>query len=158
MKERIVMIVGMIVIVLFIINAGLVFYFHKQHNDNINNINQQNWLTKIKVENMEKNSDSFRETLETMNTQFKNYDENLATIEKRVGTGETLAKDISSKMQSIRLDIEDWQKKYATALKELTELKNKTDSVIANIAQLKKETGNVDLGRISVEGQTEGRD
>ncbi|MFA6078963.1 MAG: hypothetical protein WC779_04370 [Candidatus Omnitrophota bacterium] len=154
MKDKIVAIVGIVVVVLFVANIATSLYLYKQYNDNINSVNQQNWLNKVKLENLEKSADTFKETVEALSTQLKNYDQSITGIETNVKMGETAAKEITAKMQSIKLDIEDWQKKYSTAISQIAALKEKTESLTAGLDQLKKISGgNVDLGKISVEGE-----
>ena len=154
MKDKIVAIVGIVVVVLFVANIATSLYLYKQYNDNINSVNQQNWLNKVKLENLEKSADSFKETIETLSSQLKNYDQSIAGIETKVTTGETNAKEITAKMQSIKLDIEDWQKKYSAAIAQISALKEETESLTSGLEQLKKISGgNVDLGKISVEGE-----
>ncbi len=154
MKDKIVGIIGVVVVVLFVVNIATSLFLYKQYNDNINAVNQQNWLNKVKLENLEKNADSFKETIETLSSQLKNYDQSIAGIETKVNSGETSAKELTAKMQSIKLDIEDWQKKYGSALEQIAALKEKTAALTTGLDQLKKASpGNVDLGKISVEGE-----
>ncbi len=154
MKDKIVAIVGIVVVVLFVVNIATSLYLYKQYNDNMNSVNQQNWLNKVKLENLEKSADSFKDMIETLGSQLKNYDQSIAGIETKVNSGETSAKELTAKMQSIKLDIEDWQKKYGSALEQIASLKEKMETLTTGLDQLKKASpGNVDLGKISVEGE-----
>jgi len=159
MKDKILSIAIAVFLVLSVLNIIATFYFYRVYNANINAINQQNWLTKLKVDDLVKNSDAYKESLEGLSAQFKNYTQTISSMEEKVNTGETNTKGLLSKMQSIKLDIEDWQKKYSSTLAEIAELKEKTDILMGNIDQARRAGGNVDLGQISVhtEGGYEGK-
>jgi chromosome segregation ATPase len=161
MKEKLVAIGGVIFAVLLVVNLAAVVYLYRQYTDNINTINQQNWLTKIKLETIEKSSASFKETVDTLATQLKNYDQSIASLEGKVAaaenkvlSAETGSKEVAAKIQSVKLDIENWQKRYGMAWNEIDKLKEKTDQLLTAVETLKKQPATpdtVDLGKIAVE-------
>jgi predicted nucleic acid-binding Zn-ribbon protein len=90
--------------------------------------------------------------VESLNSQFSNYAENLSSIEKKVGTGESERKDIVSRIDAVKSDMAQWQKDYAAIM---AELKDRTEILKTNVEQLAKGiTEQVNLGKISVKGSS----
>ena len=149
MKEKVIMIVGIVFFALLVLNIATVFYFYQQYSAKINTLDRQNWLTKVKVENLEKSADGFKSAMENMDSQYK-------ALENTVNLSETNTKTLSSKLQGIKSDMESLHNKYSSTLLDVTDISQKTAMLKADIEQLKKDAArNVDLGKISVEGESQ---
>jgi chromosome segregation ATPase len=142
-----------VVFILLAINIVTSLYFFKQYKENLNYFDQQNWLTRVKLENMEKTMEGYKGTIENLNTQFTNYAENISSLDKKIGAGEEDRKDMLTKIEAIKSDIQGWQKSYNNILNEI---KERTDILKTNVEQLAKGiTEQVNLGKISVKSGEE---
>lgn len=153
MKTKILTALGIIVFMLVLLNTTTVFYFYKQYNDNIDTINQENGITRAKLEDLEKESLVFRNMTETISSQLKSYEQNILTLENRINSNETNANDLSEKILEIKTSINDWQKKLGSALSLVTELRDSTEKLLFDVEEIKKLNTSVDLGKIAVQGR-----
>jgi chromosome segregation ATPase len=151
MVQKIIIGALVIVFILLVVNIGTSLFFYKQYKENISYFDQQNWLTRVKLENIEKSVDGYKNTVENVNSQFASYAENLSSIEKKVGSGETERKDMTSRIEAIKSEMKEWQANYNTVVNEL---KDRTEILKTNVEQLAKGiTEQVSLGKISVKGE-----
>lgn len=149
MKGKIMMVLGVVFFALVILNTITVLYFYKQYNENIDAINQENSLTRTKLETLEKDSETFKNTVETINSQVKGYEQNILVLENRLTTAEGGANDLIAKLQKVKTDVEDWQTKYGAAMDLVAEVKEKTEKLAADMEEIRKM--NVNLGKIAVQ-------
>lgn len=151
MAQKIIIGALVIVFILLVVNIGTSLFFYKQYKENISYFDQQNWLTRVKLENVEKGMDGYKNTVETLNSQFTSYAENISSIEKKVGSGETERKDIAAKIDAIKSEMKEWQSNYNSVVNEL---RDRTEILKTNVEQLAKGvTEQVSLGKISVKGE-----
>lgn len=156
MKLKIATVLGIIFCILVILNTVTVFYFYMQYNDNMNAITQEGSITKVRLNNLEKDTGTFRSAVDTMGSQLKSYEQNILTLENRVSSGETKAGELTSKFQTVNTAVDEWQKKYESALAQVAEIKDRTEKLLADVGELKKYgSGNVNLGKIAVQSAGE---
>ena len=151
MKGKIMTVLGVIFFALVVLNTITVLYFYKHYNENIDAINQENSLTRTKLETLEKDSESFKNTVETINSQVKGYEQNILVLENRLNSAESGANDLISKLQKVKTDVEDWQTKYGAAIDQVSELKTTMDKLAADMEAIRRM--NVNLGKIAVQQQ-----
>jgi len=151
MVQKIIIGALVIVFILLVVNIATSLFFYKQYKENISYFDQQNWLTRVKLENLEKGMDSYKNTVESLNSQFTTYSESISSIEKKVGSSEAERKDITSRIETIKSEMKEWQDRYNSVVNDL---KDRTEILKTNVEQLAKGiTEQVSLGKISVKNE-----
>ncbi len=152
MKEKIIAVAGLVFLVLFVLNISTIFYFYKQYNDNLGTINQQNSLTKIKLEGLEKDSENFKGSIDSLGASVKNYELSLSSMQDKMAASEKSVRDVSEVVTNFRANSQDLQKKYDAAVSQIAALKQKLESLSGSLDEIRKvTTGSVNLGKISVQ-------
>ena len=148
MKKDIVII--MLIGVLFVLVAGSIvasFSFYKEYKDKVDYLEQQNMSGKSKVEGLEAKLDNFKTTIDDVSSQIKNYSDNIKSIQDTVVLSEGERKDLISKLEGMKKDLQSWQKDYSSTV---IDIRQSVMSLKDSIDSVENKTKEVELGKITV--------
>jgi len=148
MKKEIVIIA--LIAVLFVLVAGSIvanFTFYKEYREKTDYLEQQSQTDKGKVEGLEAKFDNFRSTIDEVTGQMKTYSDSIKTIQNTVTLSEDERKNLLSKIEEMKQDLQNMQKDYSTAV---IEIKQTMMSLKDDLDMMGNKAKEVELGKITV--------
>ena len=136
--------------VLFVLVAGSIvasFSFYKEYKDKIDYLEQQNSSGKSKVEGLEAKLDNFKSTMDDVSSQIKNYSDSVKAIQSTVVLSESERKDLLLQLESMKTDLQSWQKNYASTV---ISIRQSVMTLRDSIDSVDDKTKEVELGKITV--------
>ncbi|MCX5666198.1 MAG: hypothetical protein NT036_04045 [Candidatus Omnitrophica bacterium] len=136
--------------VLFVLVAGSIvasFSFYKEYKDKMDYLEQQSMSGKSKLEGLEAKLDNFKSTVDDVSSQIKGYNDTVKAIQNTVNLSEEERKDLMSKLEEMKKDLQGWQKDYASTVIDIRQgmmvLKDNLDT-------MDNKSKEVELGKITV--------
>ncbi len=136
--------------VLFVLVAGSIvasFSFYKEYKDKMDYLEQQSMSGKSKLEGLEAKLDNFKSTVDDVSSQIKGYNDTVKAIQNTVNLSEEERKDLMSKLEEMKKDLQGWQKDYASTVIDIRQsmmvLKDNLDTIDSKSKE-------VELGKITV--------
>lgn len=149
MKKDIIVIA--LIAILFVLVAGSIlasFTFYKEYKDKIEYLEQQNITGKTRIDGVESKVDGFKTTIDDITNQVKTYSDSLKGIQNTVSLSEEERKNLLSKLEEMKKDLQGWQKDYSTTVIDIKQsmltLKDDLDKMHSNKPK------DVELGKITV--------
>jgi chromosome segregation ATPase len=143
--------------VLFVLVAGSIvssFSFYKEYKDKVDYLEQQSMSGRSKLEGLEAKLDNFKSTMDDVSVQIKGYSDNIKAIQNTVSLSEEERKNLMSKLEEMKKDLQGWQKDYASTVIDIRQgmmvLKDNLDT-------MESKSKEVELGKITVK-QAEKKD
>ena len=155
MKKDIVLIA--LIGVLFVLVAGSIvasFSFYKEYKDKIDYLEQQSMSGKSKMEGLEAKLGNFKSTVDDINSQMKDYSDNIKAMQNTVSLSEEERKSLMSKLEDMKKDLQGWQKDYSSTV---IDIRQSMMVLKDNLDMMENRPKEVELGKITVK-QSEKKD
>ncbi|MDO8536517.1 MAG: hypothetical protein Q7S30_05895 [Candidatus Omnitrophota bacterium] len=148
MKKDIVLIA--LIGLLFVLVAGSIvasFSFYKEYKDKMDYLEQQSMSGKSKMEGLEAKLDNFKSTVDDVNAQIKGYSDNIKAIQNTVTLSEEERKNLLSKLEEMKKDLQGWQKDYSSTV---IDIRQSMMVLKDNLDTMTNKAKEVELGKITV--------
>jgi len=123
------------------------YSFYKEYKDKMDYLEQQNMSGKSKVEGLEAKLDNFKSTMDDINAQIKGYSDNIKAIQNTVNLSEDERKDLMSKLEEMKKDLQGWQKDYSSTV---IDIRQSMMVLKDNLDTMGSKSKEVELGKITV--------
>ena len=149
-KIVIIVVIMLFVMVLTTIGAGAFFY--KQYNQKVAHFEQQDRYMQAQLKGVENSLDSFKNSLEGLHFQFKDFVKELNAIESQwksfTQSSTEEGKKLFSRVDAMHREMQQWQTEYSSSLQSFQEtLRNLKNQ----IGMAQEGAQQVELGEIAVE-------
>ncbi len=148
MKKEIIIIA--LIAVLFVLVAGNIvanFTFYREYKEKTDYLEQQSQAGQGKVEGLEAKFDNFRSSIDDVTTQMKTYSDSIKAIQNTVTLSEDERKNLLSKIEEMKKELQDMQKDYSTAV---IDIKQTMTALKDDLDMMGNKAREVELGKITV--------
>lgn len=148
MKKDIIIVA--VIAVLFVLIAGIIlanFTFYKEYKDKVDSLDQQSQTDKAKMEGLEAKFDNFKSSIDDITSQIKTYSDSVKTIQNTVSLSEEERKNLLSRIEEMKKDLQGIQKDYASTI---IDIKQSMMSLKDELDKIDIKAKPVELGKITV--------
>jgi predicted nucleic acid-binding Zn-ribbon protein len=102
---------------------------------------------KSKIEGLEAKLDNFKSTVDDINSQIKGYSDSIKAVQKTVNLSEDERRDLLSKLEEMKKDLQGWQKDYSSTV---IDIRQSMMVLKDNLDAIESKSKEVELGKITV--------
>ena len=138
--------------IIFLLLGGVGYlgynFYTVEYPKKVSDLEKQSDAFLKKVDFVKDSVDNLRFTIESMDSQFKNYTEELLEIEDKLNLNEAQRKQFIEEVTEVKDELLFWQKKYTGII---VHLQNKVNSLDGISKSSSSQEEAIDLGQIEVE-------